>query len=111
MRKLDGSDHQPYPLRLAMKCRRIERRRFTLERVVSGESLNISSKNMLFTTTEAFLPGQVVEALIDWPMLLDNRLRLILAVEGVVVQTAEDQAAMRIQRYEFRTRGVAEAFK
>jgi len=101
------SDSQPYPLRLAVKCRRIEPR-FTLDRVIAGESLNISSKNLLFTTTEAFLPGQVVEALIDWPMLLDNRVRLTLAVEGVVVKTTADRAAMRIERYEFRTRGVAE---
>ena len=91
-------------MRLAVQCRRIDPR-LTLDRLVSGESLNISSKRMLFTTTEAFLPGQVVEALIDWPMLLDQRVRLTLAVEGVVVRTAEDQAAMRIERYEFRTRG------
>jgi len=100
-------DSQPYPLRLAVKCRRIESR-FTLDRLIAGESLNISSKNLLFTTTEAFLPGQVVEALIDWPMLLDNRVRLTLVVEGVVVKTTADRAAMRIERYEFRTRGASQ---
>jgi len=100
-------DSQPYPLRLAVKCRRIEPR-FTFHRLIAGESLHISSKNLLFTTTEAFLPGQVVEALIDWPILLDKRVRLTLAVEGVVVKTSENRAAMRIERYEFRTRGASQ---
>jgi hypothetical protein len=74
-----------------------------LDRIILGESLNISSKGLLFTASEAFLPGQVVEAFIDWPMLLDSRVRLTLVVEGVVVWTADDQAAMRIDRYQFRT--------
>jgi hypothetical protein len=98
---------QRYPLRLAVKCRRIEPQ-FPWDRLIAGESLNISSTDLLFTTTEVFLPGQTVEAFIDWPILLDNRVRLSLVVEGVVVRTAEDRAAMRIERYHFRTRGVVE---
>jgi hypothetical protein len=99
---------QPYPLRLAFKCRRMESR-FTWNRLITGESLNISSTDLLFTADEAFLPGQALEAFIDWPLLLDNRVRLTLVVEGKVVGTAENHAAMRIERYQFRTRGGVES--
>src|ERR1700728_534345 len=98
---------QRYPLRLAVKCRRIEPQ-FPWNRLIVGESLNISSTDLLFTANEAFLPGQALEAFIDWPILLDNRVRLTLVVEGTVVRTAENHAAMRIERYHFRTRGVTE---
>jgi hypothetical protein len=82
--------------------------RFQWDQFIVGESLNISSTDLLFTTKESFLPGQAVEVSIDWPILLDNRVRLSLVVEGVVVRTAEDHAAMRIERHYFRTRGVVE---
>jgi len=59
---------------------------------------------LLFAARESFTPGQVVEAFLDWPMLLDSRVRLTLVVEGVVVWAADGQAAMRIEKYEFRTR-------
>lgn len=76
-----------------------------MARILIGESLNISSKGMVFKTTETFEPGQVVEAFIDWPVLLDDCVRLTLFVEGVVVRSTGTQTAMRIEKYEFRTRG------
>jgi hypothetical protein len=95
---------QRYPLHLAVKCRRIEPHSSWSE-LIYGESLNISSTDLLFTSTEAFLPGQAIEAFIEWPIRLDNRVRLTLVVEGTVVRSAEDRSAMRIERYQFRTRG------
>jgi hypothetical protein len=97
---------QRFPLRLAIRCRQTES--LDLDRIIVGESLNISSKGLRFTTAEAFQPGQIVEGFIDWPVLLDNRIRLKLVVEGPVVWKVGDEAAMRIDRYEFRTRGPAE---
>ena len=67
-------------------------------RIVTGECVNISSKGLLFTTPESFPPGQILEASIDWPMLLDD------CVEGVVVRRADAQTARRIDKYEFKTR-------
>lgn len=99
----DRRVNKRFLLRLAVKCRRIEPR-VVVDRIIVGESLNISSKGLLFTTNEVFTPGQVVEAFLDWPMLLDSRVRLTLVVEGVVVWAADDQAAMRIEKYQFRTR-------
>lgn len=100
----DRRGNRRFSLRMAIKCRQIEPP-FTRNRVIAGESLNISSKGLLFTTTEAFQPGQIVEASIDWPVRLENRVRLALVVEGSIVRRADDYAAMRIDKYEFRTRG------
>jgi hypothetical protein len=93
-----------YTLGLALRCRPIEPQ-FRLARILIGESLNISSKGLVFTTTESFEPGQIVEAFIDWPILLDDCVRLTLFVEGAVVRSTGNRTAMRIDKYEFRTRG------
>jgi hypothetical protein len=96
-----------FSMRLAAKFRRIEPRS-SLDRIIVGESLNISSKGLLFTASEAFTAGEVVEAFIDWPMLLDSRIRLTLVIEGVILRTGKDRMAMRIERYEFKTRSITE---
>ncbi len=93
-----------YTLGLELRCRPIEPE-FRLARILIGKSLNISSKGLVFTTSEAFAPGQVIEAFIDWPVLLDDCVRLTLFVEGVVVRSTGNHTAMRIEKYEFRTRG------
>ena len=99
----DRRANRRFSLRLAVKCRRIGPQ-VVLDRIILGESLNISSKGLLFKASEAFSPGQDVEAFIDWPMLLDGHVRLTLVVEGVVVWAANGHAAMRIEKYQFRTR-------
>ena len=106
----DTADHrrsQRFSLRLAVKCLRTEPP-VTLERASIGESVNVSSTGLLFTTTEALMPGQLVKASIDWPARLDHRVRLTLVIEGPIVRKTRDQAAMRIEKYEFRTRGATE---
>jgi hypothetical protein len=103
----EGADKRSgkrYTLGLTLRCRPIEPE-FRLARILIGESLNISSKGLVFTTSETFAPGQAVEAFIDWPVLLDDSVRLTLFVEGVVVRSTAKHTAMRIEKYEFRTRG------
>jgi hypothetical protein len=104
----DRRVNQRFSLRLAVKCRRIEPHA-ALDSIILGESLNISSKGLLFKSSEALLTGQAVEAFIDWPMLLDSHIRLTLVVEGVVVRTTDEYAAVRIDRYEFRTRSTTKS--
>ena len=98
----DQRNHLRFSLRLAVKCRRTGLR-FVLDRMSVGHSLNISSKGLLFTTSEAFLPGQAVEASIDWPMRLHNGVRLRLVVSGAVVRSVGNHAAIHIEHYQFRT--------
>jgi hypothetical protein len=91
-----------FSLRLAVRCRRMGAR-FAQDRILVGESLNISSKGLLFTTSEAFRPGQFLEAFIDWPIRLRDGVRLALVVQGAVVRSSGDHAAMNIEKYQFRT--------
>ena len=97
------SSHR-FSLRLPIKCRRTEP--LSRFRTDVSEVLNISSKGLVFTTTEAFQPGQSVEASIEWPVLLDSHVRLTLVVEGEVVRKVGDQTAIRFEKHEFKTRRV-----
>lgn len=68
-----------------------------------GESVNISSAGVLFTTPEAATPGQKVEAFIAWPVFLDNRIPLKLVIKGLIVRSTGDGAAICFEKHEFRT--------
>lgn len=99
-----------FSLRMALRCRPIEPRQTAcfpqpLDPIIPGESLKISSKDLLFTSSHVFLAGQVVEVSIDWPALLENGVRLTLVVEGPITRLLRGVTAMRFNRYQFRTRG------
>jgi hypothetical protein len=70
-----------------------------------GKSLNMSSSGVLFTTESILREGLVVELAVSWPALLDNVLPLKLIVRGRLVRADGTQAAMTIEKYEFKTRG------
>lgn len=81
----------------------------TLEKpFISGqgesETLNISSKGVLFRASEALEPGQLVQVSVDWPARLENQIPLKLVAEGRIVRNIKGVAAMTIEKYEFRTR-------
>ena len=70
----------------------------------SGKTLDISSGGILFTTSERLQPGQRVEVAVNWPATLHGTCPLQLVATGRVVRSDNDTAAVRIERYEFRTR-------
>lgn len=70
----------------------------------SGRTLNISSGGILFTTSERLRPGQLVEVAVNWPARLNRTCPLQLVVTGRVTRSDNDAAAVRFDRYEFRTR-------
>jgi c-di-GMP-binding flagellar brake protein YcgR len=70
----------------------------------SGKTLDISSGGILFTTHERLLPGRLVEIAVNWPARLHGTCPLQLVATGRVVRSDEDTAAVRIERYEFKTR-------
>ena len=70
----------------------------------SSETLNISSKGVLFRADEALEPGQLVQVSVDWPARLENQIPLKLVAEGRIVRNIKGVAAMTIEKYEFRTR-------
>jgi hypothetical protein len=91
-----------FPLRLPVRCKLTDPE-FALRRVVATESVNIGSQGLVIATEADLQPGQAVEAAIDWPVLLDKHIGLTLVITGEVIRRSADEAAIRIDRYEFKT--------
>src|SRR5580658_1326317 len=88
----DRRSGQRFPLRLSVWYRSIGSP--VSANWTVGESVNISSAGLLFTTPEPVKPGQKVEALIAWPVFLDHHVPLKLVVRGPIVRSAGDGTAM-----------------
>ncbi|HEY1337173.1 MAG TPA: PilZ domain-containing protein [Bryobacteraceae bacterium] len=71
-----------------------------------GRTINISSSGILFTAAEALPRGNTIELSIAWPARLDGRTPMQLRVRGSLTRVHGNCAAVRIQQYEFHTRGV-----
>jgi DNA-binding NarL/FixJ family response regulator len=101
----NGADRRTnarFPCRLSVSYQALEHP--FLSGVATSETLNISSKGLLFATEEALQPGQLLQVSVDWPARLENSIALKLVAEGRIVRNLNGQAAMRIDKYEFRTR-------
>ena len=70
----------------------------------AGQTVNISSKGVLFETVQRLRPGKRVEVSVDWPALLEGRCPLKFVAVGRVVRVEGTRAAMHIEQHEFRTR-------
>jgi hypothetical protein len=68
-----------------------------------GETVNMSSTGVYFTTEHILLPGRRLELAISWPAQLNNQTALKLVARGRIIRYDEGRAAMEIQQYEFRT--------
>lgn len=75
----------------------------------AGKTLNIGSGGILFTTEERLPMGRMVELSVNWPARLGGTCPLKFVATGRVVRSDADKAAVRIERYEFRTRGATAA--
>jgi len=74
----------------------------------TGCTVDMSSNGLLFTTDQYLEAGLDVELWIDWPARLHDETALQLVVSGRVVRVAGPEAAIRMKRCEFHTRGSAE---
>ncbi len=72
-----------------------------------GKTLQISSREILFTTQYPLKTGDRVRLVLDWPAMLDNSCPMKLEICGSVVQSYARTAAVKIDRHEFRTRSPA----
>src|SRR3982751_4317364 len=70
----------------------------------AGKTLNIGSGGVLFTTEQRLPLGRLIELSVNWPARLDGTCPLKFVATGRVVRAEDDRAAVRIERYEFRTR-------
>jgi DNA-binding NarL/FixJ family response regulator len=103
----DRRSNARFPCRMAISWRTLEQPLKAGEG--TSETLNISSKGILFATSEQFELGQLLQVSLDWPARLGNEVPLKLVAEGRVLRNAQGKTAMSIERYEFRTRRVAPA--
>ena len=71
----------------------------------TGTTLNIGSGGILFTTEDKLPLGRTVELSVNWPARLDGTCPLQFVAVGRVVRSEDTRAAVRIDRYEFKTRG------
>ena len=70
-----------------------------------GKTLEISSREVRFTTQQPLKRGQKMRLAVNWPAMLDNTCRMKLEISGWIVHSEPGEAAVKIERYEFRTRG------
>ena len=68
-----------------------------------GKTQNISSARVLFTTDRALLVDARAEVYIKWPILLHNEVPISLIASGSIILAGLGQAALAIEKYEFRT--------
>jgi hypothetical protein len=91
-----------YPLELGIRFRQLGRGVLSAG---MGRSLDVSSEGMyVWASTDTEIPvGSRLEAVIDWPVLLDGTVSLKLVTTGRVVRSGLRGFAVAIDRYEFRT--------
>src|SRR5260370_15538503 len=77
----------------------------TVKQVGLGKTLNMSSGGVLFTTETPLPEGERVELAVSWPAQLNDTLPLKLVAMGRLVRAGDSQAAICVERYEFKTRG------
>ncbi|HEY3823165.1 MAG TPA: response regulator [Bryobacteraceae bacterium] len=98
----DRRTNARFPCRLAVSYQALEHP--FLSGVATSETLNISSKGLVFATDEQLQTGQLIQVSVDWPARLENQVPLKLVAEGRIVRNVNGLLAMRIDKYEFRTR-------
>jgi hypothetical protein len=67
----------------------------------------MSSSGILFTAESRLPVGRRVELSVDWPAKLNEQCGLKLVALGKVVRSSDSAAAVRIEKYDFRTRAAA----
>jgi hypothetical protein len=70
-----------------------------------GQTVDLSTCGVRFTTDSSLEPGLRVKLFIEWPALLDGAIELQLTMEGIVVRSSNNEVSLRIERHSFRTRG------
>lgn len=103
----DRRETSRFPVREDIKYTVVHSR--ALKTSGSGKTLNFGSGGLLFTTEDRLPVGRTVELSVTWPALLGGKCPLQFVATGRVVRSESNRAAVKIERYEFRTRGTGSA--
>jgi hypothetical protein len=102
--KIDRRESARFPLREDLKYKLLHSKNNTVSGI--GKTLNMASGGILFTTEDTLPLGRIVELSVNWPARLDGTCPLKLVAVGRIIRSEPGQAAVRIERYQFRTRAV-----
>ena len=101
----DRRETSRFPVREDIKYTMLHSK--TLKISGTGKTLNFGSGGILFTTEERLPLGRAVELSVNWPARLGGTCPLQFVATGRVVRSEFNRAAVKIERYEFKTRGGA----
>lgn len=94
---------QRFPLQCPLVFRRRGRRCKGPD--YQGETVNMSSTGLLFTTNHSLTPGDRLSIAMSWPAQLEHRWPMKMVLLGEVVRCQNGVAAVKIGQYEFKTTG------
>lgn len=100
----DRRDTSRFPVKEEVKYQVLQSRAAPL--VGSGHTINIGSGGILFTTEEKLAVGRTVEIAVNWPARLGGTCPLKFVAVGKIIRSDSNKAAVRIDKYEFKTRGM-----
>ena len=92
-----------FPLKEDLKYRLLHTKNQSISG--TGTTLNIGSGGILFTTQEMLPVGRSIELSVNWPARLDGTCALKFVAVGRVIRSEAGRTAVRIERYQFKTRG------
>jgi len=98
-------DATRFPVREEVKYRVVHRR--SEQAAGTGQTVNIRSGGILFTTEERLPVGCKVELSVNWPARLHGTCPLKFVAIGRVIRSEAHRAAVQVEKYEFKTRGTA----
>ncbi len=98
----DRRRHKRYPIVRDLRYKIL--RRGSKPESGLGKTVDVSSKGVVFTTERPLTPGERIELVISWPAQLDGRQALNLVARGQITRCMNTTVAVRVDKYEFRTR-------
>jgi hypothetical protein len=73
----------------------------------SGRTTRFGSRRIVFTAEPALQVAARLQVSVAWPVLLDDRVKLQLIIEGRVIGVDGDRVTLGVVKYHFRTRGLS----
>lgn len=90
-------EHLRFPVSVAVEY-------VTKELRGTGTALAISGRDVLIRTADSLPSGNRVELLIEWPSVLEGWSPWYLMINGKILRSTQNAAAIRISKYKFRLR-------
>jgi hypothetical protein len=102
---LERRKSKRFPIRRKLQLKMLNKRSTIL--AGNGETLNISSSGLLFTSDCDPPVGSRVELSIDWPVQLDEKCLVKLVAQGRIIRHQSGEFAVKILSHDFRTQAAS----